>query len=122
MKNRSMSQSFRNAWTGVTESVAGERNMRVHLAAMLVAGSCGLILSIDALRWAVLALACTVVITTEMLNTALERLVDMLKTDQCEEARQVKDMAAGAVLIAAVGAVLCGLAVFTGPILALFGY
>jgi undecaprenol kinase len=115
MKNRKLRQSFANAWTGVVESIQGERNLRTHVAAMTLVVAAGIALSIDPVRWALVFIAGGTVLVTELLNTAVERLVDMVTTDHCEEARQVKDMAAGAVLVAAFFAVLTGIAVFVDP-------
>ena len=116
MKNRKLRQSFANAWTGVVESIQGERNLRIHVSAMVLVVAAGIALSIDSVRWALIFISCGLVLVTELLNTAVERLVDMVTTNHCEEARQVKDMAAGAVLVAAFFAVLTGIAVFAGPI------
>ena len=118
MKNRTLRQSFANAFVGLRESIRDERNVRIHLAAIVLVLLAGLALRIDPVRWGVLALACGAVLATEMMNTALERLVDMVTRDHCEAARRVKDMAAGAVLIASVFAVACGVAVFLGPLTA----
>lgn len=57
-----------------------------------------------ALWWALVLLACAVVLSAELLNTAIERLADELGHDQQERIRIVKDCAAGAVLCAALGA------------------
>lgn len=122
MKNRKLRQSFANAWTGVVESLKSERNLRIHVGVMSLAVAGGIALSIDPVRWAAIFISCGAVLVTELLNTAVERLVDMVTTDHCEEARQVKDMAAGAVLVAAFFAVLTGIAVFLEPILQLFAH
>jgi len=119
MRNRKLRQSFSNAWTGMVESIKNERNLRIHVAAMCLVTIAGVVLSIDLVRWALLLMAFGLVIVTELLNTAVERLVDMVTTEHCEEARQVKDMAAGAVLVAAFFAVLTGIAVFMEPFLRL---
>ncbi len=117
MKNRKLRQSFTNAWTGVVESLKSERNLRIHAGVLSLVVAAGIALSIDTVRWAALFLAFGAVLVAELLNTAVERLVDMVTTDHCEEARQVKDMAAGAVLVAAFFAVLTGIAVFAEPLL-----
>ena len=117
MRNRKLSQSFSNAFTGMVESIQSERNLRIHVAAMCLVTIAGVVLSIDLVRWALLLMAFGLVIVAELLNTAVERLVDMVTTEHCEEARQVKDMAAGAVLVAAFFAVLTGAAVFMEPFL-----
>ena len=118
MKNRTLKQSFANAFVGLRESIQAERNFRIHLIAIILVILAGLLLRIDSLRWGLLTLASGAVLATELLNTALERLVDMVTQEHCEPARQVKDMAAAAVLVATVFAVLCGVAVFIGPLLA----
>ncbi len=122
MKNRTLGQSFTTAWTGIRESFGEERNVRIHGWAVLAVIILGLWLEIDLLRWALLALACGAVLATELLNTALERLTDMVTSELCEEARQVKDMAAGAVLVSALFAAAAGLAVFAGPLLRKLGW
>lgn len=108
-----------NAFMGLWDAAEHERNIRIHLAAILMVAAAGLLLRIDGVRWAILALACGTVLAAEILNTAIERLVDMVTREKCEPARQVKDMAAGAVLIASLFAVVCGIGVFWEPLHAL---
>lgn len=121
MKNRKLSKSFSHAFTGIREAVASERNMRSHLASVGLVVCAGLVLRVDAVRWAVLAGLCALVIGAELLNTAFEYLVDMVTTEVREEARRVKDMAAGAVLAVSVFALAGGIAVFWSPGLAFLG-
>ena len=116
MRNRTLKQSFDNAWTGIVESIQSERNLRIHAVAICAVVTAGAVLSIDSLRWALLFVACGTVVVAELLNTAIERLVDMVTDKWCEEARQVKDMAAGAVLVAAFFALLIGFGVFFEPV------
>ncbi len=119
MRNRTLKQSFGNAWTGIVESIQSERNLRIHVVAICTVVAAGAALSIDSLRWALLFVACGTVVVAELLNTAIERLVDMVTDKWCEEARQVKDMAAGAVLVAAFFALLIGFAVLFEPVCSL---
>jgi len=116
MLNRTLHQSFKNAWTGIVESIQSERNLRIHVMATLAVTAFGVLLSIDMTRWALLFGAFGLVVVTEMLNTAIERLVDMVTDKWCEEARQVKDMAAGAVLVSAFFSLCIGIGVFFDPI------
>ncbi len=120
MKNRTLRKSFSNAWNGLTESIQRERNLKTHFAAMLVVYLGAFLLKLDLLRWALLFLASGFVVVTEVLNTAVEHLVDMVTTRRCEEARRVKDMAAAAVFMAAVFSVFIGIAVFIEPLLKLW--
>lgn len=117
MKNRTMGKSFQCAIKGVEEAIRYERNIRFHLLAVFFVTTAGVIFQIDAVRWAVLSVLCGLVIAAELLNTALETLVDMVTNQVCEEARKVKDMAAGAVLITAIFAILAGIALFWEPVM-----
>ncbi len=91
-----------------------EPSGRVHVVAVLVVGALGLWLHLPALEWAVLALAAGGVVAAEALNTAIERLSDRVSKEEENAIRIVKDMAAGGVLAATLGAVLVGLVVL-GP-------
>lgn len=121
MKNRNLRESFSNAYAGIRDTIREERNARVHFGAVILLLLVGVLLRIDPLRWALLALACGSVLTTELLNTAVERTVDMITREHSEAARRVKDLAAGAVLMSAVFAALCGFAVLLDPFLVWIG-
>ena len=94
-----------------------EPSGRVHLAALAVVAGLGIWLRINAVEWAVLALAAGGVIAAEALNTAIERLADRVSSEREEAIRLVKDVAAGGVLAATLGAVAAGLAVLGPPAL-----
>lgn len=121
MKNKKLSDSFKNAFNGLKEAITRERNMRVHLAAILLCVILGIIFSLDVVRWSILFIAIGLVIIAELFNTAVENLVDMITDEYSQKARAVKDIAAGAVLAAAVVAVILGILVFIHPLLSLFG-
>ena len=87
---------------------------RVHVGALLAVAVLGGWLSVTTLEWAVLALAAAGVIAAEAFNTAVERLADRVSLEREESIRLVKDVAAGAVLATAIGAVIAGLAIL-GP-------
>lgn len=91
-----------------------EPSGRVHLAAFGLTVITGLGLGLAALEWAVIALAAAGVVAAEALNTAVERLADRVSLEREEPIRLVKDIAAGGVLAATLGAVGAGLAIF-GP-------
>lgn len=79
----------------------------------------GFLFSIDNREWMFVAIAVGLVFIAELLNTAVERLADYLSPERNEEIRQVKDYAAGAVLIAAVVAVVIGLLIFVPKLFAI---
>jgi len=91
-----------------------EPNARWHALAVLVVSACGVWLEISRVEWAVVLVAFGAVIAAEAFNTAVERLADRVSPEREEAIRNVKDIAAGAVLAVSLGA--AGAAVFIfGP-------
>ena len=107
-------QSFRHAFSGVWRVLRTQPNAWIHAAATVVVVGMGFGFQVTAFEWACLILATMAVWTAEAVNTALELLGDALSADFHPLVGKAKDVAAGAVLIAAVGAVVVGLLIF-GP-------
>lgn len=114
--------SFRDAIMGVRSALREERNMRIHFTSLVLLCAVGLLAKLNALEWAVLLLAAGAVVGLELLNSAIERAVDLAEPHDSELAAQAKKLAAGGVLVASVVAVLVG-ALVLGPRLwvAVFG-
>jgi diacylglycerol kinase len=102
---------FVYAWRGVRAG-AGGRNFRVMLAAAAVVILLGYILTISAVEWALVVLAMGLVLALELLNTAGEKLVDILSPGPDPRYGRVKDLLAGGVLLAAATAAVVGTIVF----------
>jgi diacylglycerol kinase len=90
----------------------GEAHGRIHAVATVIVILLGLRLGISAQDWALLAICVALVLAAEAINTAVERLVDIVSPEWHPLARDAKDLAASAVLIAAIGAVAVGAIVF----------
>ena len=115
-------QSFRFAGRGLRAAFWTQRTMRVHLviAAGVTAGAVWL--DLPAAEVAALIVAVVVVLATELVNTALEALVDLTIGDRHHElAGRAKDLSAAAVLVAAAGAAIVGLVVLGRPAAAMLG-
>jgi diacylglycerol kinase len=110
----SLLSSFRYAIQGLTYIVSTERNARIHLvsAAAVIALSAWLRLS--AIEWALMVAAIALVFAGEMLNTVVELTIDMITIEDHPLARRAKDVAAGAILVAAMAAAVMG-AIIMGP-------
>ena len=106
--------SFGHAGRGVWAALRSEVHLRFHAAATGIVIGAGFHYGISRLEWALLALAVAGVWTAELLNTAIEALTDLASPDFHPLAGTAKDVAAGAVLLAVVGAVVVGALVF-GP-------
>jgi diacylglycerol kinase len=110
--NRTLQQSFRQAFAGLAFAWRTQRNLRIHgLAAALVVGLI-VILHLRPLEAAVLLLAVAAVVGAELVNTAVEVLVDrVVGLEHDPAAKTAKDVAAACVLVVAAGAALAGAAV-----------
>jgi len=97
-----------------------EHNLWIHALAAVAAIAMGFLLHISALEWTVIVLVIAGVFASEFFNSAIENLVDLCSPDFDERAGRIKDMAAGAVLIAALGALAAGLIIFIPKLAALF--
>lgn len=107
-----MFRSFRFAIWGIFSVFRSENNMKVHLLATVCVVGAGVFFRIQAYDWLWIALAVGMVWITEMINTAIEKLVDLCSPNFNPIAGAVKDVAAGAVLIAALLSILIGGVVF----------
>jgi diacylglycerol kinase (ATP) len=105
-------RSFNYARAGAKHVLATQRNIWIHLGIGILVLLAAVGLKLPALDLAVIILTVTVVIAAEMFNTALEALVDLVKPEEHPVAALVKNVAAGAVLAAAIGAILVGLLLF----------
>jgi undecaprenol kinase/diacylglycerol kinase (ATP) len=114
-----LARSFRYAFAGGFYVVRSQRNFRIHMAAALLAAGLALALGFAPLEWAVLATIITLVMTLEMVNTVVEAAVDLASPAYHPLAKIAKDVAAGAVLLTAIGAVVVGLFLFVPHLLAL---
>jgi diacylglycerol kinase len=114
-----LARSFRYAFAGLFYVARSQRNFRIHMAAALVAAALALALGFAPVEWAVLATIITLVMTLEMVNTVVEAAVDLASPEYHVLAKIAKDVAAGAVLLTAIGAVVVGLFLFVPHLLRL---
>jgi diacylglycerol kinase (ATP) len=105
-------RSLYTAFQGIVHVVRVERNARLHLLIAIAALALGVFLGISNAEMAAIFFAIIIVFTSEVVNTALEKTLDLLHPHQDEQVRIIKDIAAGAVLVAAIGAAAIGLAIF----------
>ncbi len=109
---RSIFCSLKDAFRGIWCSVKSERNIRFHFIVMAYVLFVAFSIKLSRAEIAVLFLTIGSVLSAEMLNTAVEKHCDFNQKKHCGPIRNVKDIAAGAVLIAAVIAVLVGVIIF----------
>ncbi|MDD5017967.1 MAG: diacylglycerol kinase family protein [Eubacteriales bacterium] len=113
-------RSFKYAVKGVIKTLRSERNFRVMIVCFMLAVTAGILLGLSGIEWALILLCCGGVLSFEMLNTAIECVVDMVQSNAHPLAEKAKDIAAGFVLVFSVFAAVIGLVVFVPHIIALF--
>lgn len=121
VKIRQLKKSFSHAFKGLHSVASTEQNFRIQLIAAAAVVALMFILRLSTLEMALLTLAIMLVLVLELMNSIFERMADMLKPRIHHYVRDVKDIMAGTVLIASLGAFLIGLLIFWPYIMALLG-
>jgi diacylglycerol kinase (ATP) len=114
---RNRIKSFSYALAGIRRFVWQEHNARIHLAATIAVVIAAFLLHVSRLESVALILVVGGVWATEMLNTCLEMIADIISPEEHPIIKFIKDLAAGAVLVAAVTAVIVGLIIFIPKII-----
>ncbi len=105
--------SFKNAWAGILWAFKTQPNFRVHVVLSFLALGLAWYLQITMAETAVIVFTIILGLTSEMINTSLETMTDLITREWRPEAKIAKDVAAGMMLIAAVGAVIIAIVIFT---------
>lgn len=108
--------SFKYAFEGCSYVLRTQRNAWIHLGFTLAVVALGLWLGLSIHDWAILVITFIIVWVTEFTNTALEAAVDLVTLEQKPLAKAVKDVAAGSVLIGAIGSIIIGLLILGPPL------
>lgn len=114
-------RSFSHAYKGILFALRNEKNFQIEIIAGTITVMLMLFFPLTGLERALIILSITLVLTLELANTALERVMDILKPRIHPYARIIKDVMAGAVLLVSLAAIAVGLAIFV-PYLGDFFY
>lgn len=106
-------KSFQFAFKGITIAFKEQLNLKIHAMATLLVFGLGFYFKITTTEWLVLLLTTSLVIGLELINTAIEYIVDLVSPEQNPLAGKMKDVAAGAVLTVAIGALVIGVIIFS---------
>ncbi|MCW1927087.1 diacylglycerol kinase family protein [Bhargavaea beijingensis] len=120
MNVRKLFRSFRYAWRGVAEGLQTEQNFRFHLFAALLVTILGWLSGLSGSEWLIVILLFGGMFALELVNTAIERVVDLVSPEHHPLAGQAKDVAAGAVLVFAAASAVIGCIIFIPKWLNLF--
>lgn len=114
MKN--IINSFKYAGEGIISTFKSERNMKIHFCIMCIVIAGGVLLKISIMEWIVCIILFAAVIAGELINTAIENVIDMVMPERNVLAKKAKDAAAGAVLVLSIGAAIIGIIIFVPDI------
>lgn len=112
--------SFTYPIKGLRYAYRNEQNLAVDVGVALLVTIAGFIFKLNLVEWAILALTIGLVISCELINTAIEAVVDVVTEDYHPLAKVAKDTAAAAVFVFAIIAVIVGLIIFLPKVIALF--
>ena len=112
MKNFNFISSFNYAIQGIVSVLKTEKNMKFHYLTALLVVIFSLFFNISSIEFMIILFSIILVVFAEMVNTAIERTVDLVVQDYNPIAKYVKDVSAGAVLITAINAIVCAYLIF----------
>mgnify|MGYP002560868488 CR=1 FL=1 len=105
-------KSFKYAIEGLWAGIITQRNMKIHILIAVAVIILGCVLEISKWEWITCIILIGLVISAELMNTAVEAVVDMVTSEQSPKAKLAKDTAAGAVLIVSITAAIVGAVIF----------
>lgn len=111
MGKHSLYRSFQFAFKGLKHTLS-ERNFKIHLILAIVVVALGFLFRISYLEWISICLCIALVLSLELINTSIEKTIDLLHPDFNEKAGEIKDIAAAAVLISAIISVIVAAIIF----------
>lgn len=118
-KSKKLINSFKYAICGIITGFKEEQNMKIHTLAVIIVITLGIALKISKTEWIICLILFGIVISAELLNTAIETVVDIAMPKINEKAKIAKDVSAGAVLIQAIISAIIGIIIFAPKIVAI---
>lgn len=112
-------KSFGYAFYGINHAFNNDQNLIIHFLVATAVVILGVILEVSTLEMAILILTILIVIATEMINSAVERIVDLITKEHRLDAKIAKDVSSGMVLVTAIGSVFVGMVIFMPHIVSL---
>jgi len=110
-------KSFGYAIAGIKYTLLTQHNILIHITLTIIAVILGFLLKISNIEWVAIVIVIGLVISAEVFNTAIEKLVDFISPQKNKKAGIIKDLAAGAVLVLSIAALITGIIIFIPKII-----
>ncbi|MGM8213526.1 diacylglycerol kinase family protein [Virgibacillus sp. W0430] len=120
MKDKKKRIGFSFAWNGLKEVLRTEKNFQLQFILFITVLLASIYFGLSSIEWALLLLTSGIVFIAEMFNSAIERIIDYIKPEIHPMAKLIKDIAASAVLVAAIISVIVGFIIFLPKIVKFF--
>lgn len=117
MKDKKRGIGFKYAFNGLKQTILLERNFRIHLIFTLIVMIVSILIGLERWEWVAIIFAIALVLIAELMNTVIERMIDHVRPELHPEAKIIKDIGAGIVLVAALLSIAIGLLVFIPKLL-----
>ena len=112
--------SFKYAFEGIYYALKYDQNLRIHFFVGFLVVLLSIYFRVNHFEAGILGVMILLVISTEMINSAIEQMVDLITNEHRQEAKIAKDVSAGMVLLTAIGSIIVGLLIFIPYIVKLF--
>lgn len=119
LKQHSLSESFGFAFSGIYYAFRDNRNVRIHFAIASIVIIAGIFFGVSRFELIILLVMIILVMSSEMINTSIEEMTDLITTEHKREAEIAKDVAAGTVLVTSIGAAIVGIIILLPYVLRL---
>jgi diacylglycerol kinase (ATP) len=114
---RKFAKSVTFALEGIAYALNGDQNLRIHFIVASLVILASIFLKVNPFEMGILGITILLVIAAEMINSAIEKMVDLITTEHRREAKIAKDVSAGMVLLIALGSIIIGILIFVPHIL-----
>ena len=121
INTKKLIKSFSYAFEGINYALNHDQNLVIHFITAFLVILASIFFRVNSFEMGILGVMIILVITTEMINTTMEKMVDLITKEHRVEAKIAKDVSSGMVLITALGSVVVGLLIFIPHILKFFG-
>jgi diacylglycerol kinase len=115
-----LAKSFRYAALGLKYCIQKEKNFQLHCIAAGIAIILGIAFNLSGMEWIIIIICIALVLALEMFNTAIEHLCNVVQPDVHPLVKVIKDVSAGAVLLMAIMAAICGAIIFLPKLFLIF--
>lgn len=113
IQHKKLAFSFKYAWEGIWYALKENQNLRIAFIGAVVVIIASIFFGVNNFEKGILGITILIVVVAEMVNSAIEQMVDLITSEHRQEAKIAKDVSAGMVLLTLIGSIIVGLLIFT---------